>query len=66
MNPDFTLFFRDENCLTVSIDDEYSLDFSASGNDYQVFQLLGYPIISDIDVDENLSILEKYTSNFTA
>lgn len=61
--PGFYTFFRgecDETCLTVTINDEYSLDFTSSGNAFQVFQLLGYPIISDIDVDKNPDILEKY------
>lgn len=61
--PGFYTFFRgecDEACLTVTINDEYSLDFTSSGNAFQVFQLLGYPIISDIDVDKNPDILEKY------
>ncbi|MGY5149740.1 MAG: hypothetical protein ACW9W3_06730 [Candidatus Nitrosopumilus sp. bin_68KS] len=61
--PGFYSFFRgecDEQCLTVSIDGVFSLDFTSSGNGYQVFSLLGYPIISDIDVDKNPSILEKY------
>lgn len=61
--PGFYTFFRDEcdkRCLTVKLDDDYSLGFTSSGNGYQVLQLLGYPIISDIDVDKNPSILEKY------
>ena len=61
--PGFYSFFRnecDKTCLTVTIADDYSLDFTASGNGYQVFQLLGYPIISDIDVDQNPDVLEKY------
>ena len=35
--PGFYAFFRDEcgkDCLTVTIDDEYSLDFTASGNGF--------------------------------
>ena len=61
--PGFYTFFRgecDETCLTVPIDSGYSLDFTASGNAYQVFRLLGYQIITDIDVDRNPDILEKY------
>ncbi|BDQ30702.1 MAG: hypothetical protein K5798_05830 [Nitrosopumilus sp.] len=61
--PGFYTFFRGEcgqECLTDEIDSEYSLDFVASGNGYQVLNLLGYPIITDIDVDQNPAILEKY------
>lgn len=61
--PGFYTFFRgecDQECLTDEIDSEYSLDFVASGNGYQVLNLLGYPIITDIDVDQNPAILEKY------
>ncbi|MCV0409584.1 hypothetical protein [Nitrosopumilus sp.] len=61
--PGFYTFFRGEcgqECLTDEIDSEYSLDFVASGNGYQVLNLLGYPIITDIDVDQNPEILEKY------
>lgn len=61
--PGFYTFFRgdcDQECLTDEIDSEYSLDFVASGNGYQVLNLLGYPTITDIDVDQNPAILEKY------
>jgi len=61
--PGFYSFFRgdcDEKCLTVELDSEPYLDFVASGNGYQVLKLLGYPIITDIDVDKNPEILEKY------
>lgn len=50
----------DESCLTVDIDKEYNLHFISSGNGYQILKLLGYEVISDIDVDKNPAILEKY------
>ena len=39
---------------------EYAPDFTSSGNGFQVFKLLGYEIISDIDVDQDPDILKKY------
>ncbi len=61
--PGFYTYFRgecDEKCLTIKIQEEYASDHNSSGNAIQVFKLLGYPIISDIDVDQNPSILKKY------
>lgn len=61
--PGFYTYFRgecDEKCLTIKIQEEYTLDHNSSRNAVQVLKLLGYPIISDIDVDRNPSILKKY------
>ena len=61
--PGFYTYFReecDEKCLTIELQKEYAPDFTSSGNGFQVLKLLGYEIISDIDVDQDPTILEKY------
>jgi hypothetical protein len=61
--PGFYTYFRgecDQKCLTIRINGEYTPVFSSSGNGFQVLNLLGYDIVSDIDVDQNPKILEKY------
>ena len=61
--PGFYTYYRgecNEECLTVEIQKEYPYDFVSSGNGFQVLRLLGYEIISDIDVDQNPDILKKY------
>ena len=61
--PGFYTHYRgecDEKCLTVELKDDYAPTFTVSGNGFQVFNLLGYEIISDIDVDQNPNMLEQY------
>ena len=61
--PGFYTHYRgecDEKCLTVELKDAYAPTFTVSGNGFQVLNLLGYEIISDIDVDQNPSTLEQY------
>ena len=61
--PGFYTYFRnecDETCLTIKINDGYTLNSVSSGNGFQVLKLLDYEIISDIDVDTNPDILKKY------
>lgn len=61
--PGFYTYYRgecDEECLTSEIQEKYPPLFVSSGNGLQVLKLLGYEIISDIDVDQNPNILEKY------
>ncbi|NQV40413.1 MAG: hypothetical protein HQ505_07780 [Nitrosopumilus sp.] len=61
--PGFYTYYRgecDKECLTIEIQKEYPLDFVSSGNGFQVLSLLGYEMISDIDVDQNSDILKKY------
>jgi len=61
--PGFYSYFREEcdkKCLTIEIQKEYPSDSNSSGNGFQVFKLLGYKIISDIDVDQDPNILKKY------
>lgn len=61
--PGFYTYYRgecNEECLTIEIQEEYPSNFSSSGNGYQVLKLLGYQIISDIEVDQNPEILKKY------
>ena len=61
--PGFYTYYRgecNEECLTIEIQKEYPYAFVSSGNGFQVLRLLGYEIISDIDVDQNPDILKKY------
>lgn len=60
-SPGFYDYYKktcDELCLTTKI--QTSLIGQASGNALQVFTLLGYDVISDVDVDINPDILKKY------
>lgn len=50
----------DKSCLTVDIKKDYPNRFESSGNAVQVLKLLHYNFISDMDVDKNPSILDKY------
>jgi hypothetical protein len=61
--PGFYTYYRGEcgeKCLTVELQKDYSFDYISSGNGLQVLKLLGYEIISDIDIDQNPNVLEKY------
>ena len=61
--PGFYTHFRgecDEECLTVELKDTYAPTFPVSGNGFEVLKSLGYETISDIDIDQNPSILEQY------
>jgi len=53
----------DKKCLTVSATVEVSklkFGYSSSEMAYQVFGILGYDLISDVDVDKDPSLLKKY------
>ena len=61
--PGFYTYYRGdcaEECLTQKIPKDSTLNFFSSGNAFQVLSLLGYDSISDLDVDKQPSILEKY------
>lgn len=61
--PGFYTYYRgecNEECLTIKIQKEYFPDFNSSGNGLQVLKLLGYEIISDIDVDQNPDVIKNY------
>jgi len=49
-----------EKCLTVKIERKQPPQFSAAGNAIQIFKILNYNFISDIDVDANPKILSNY------
>ncbi|MEM3172752.1 MAG: hypothetical protein QXE82_04345 [Candidatus Nitrosotenuis sp.] len=60
--PGFYTFYRgecDTRCLTVQIQNNFAQP-QASPNALQVFRLLNYPIITDVDIDKNPSILANY------
>ncbi len=49
-----------EKCLTVKIERKQPPQFNAAGNAIQIFNILNYNFISDIDVDANPEILSNY------
>jgi len=50
----------DQSCLTVSIKDSFEGDYRSSNIGYQILKLLEYPVITDIDIDKNPTILNQY------
>lgn len=61
--PGFYTYYRGEcdiKCLTTKIKYLYPYGYSGSANAIKVLKLLGYEIITDIDVDKNPKILTKY------
>jgi len=48
------------NCLTTQIKPDIPKTHNASGLGYEILDLLGYDIITDIDVDKNPEILKNY------
>jgi len=61
--PGFYTYYRgecNEECLTIEIQKESTLNFLSSGNGFQVLRLLQYEGISDIQVDQKPDILKQY------
>jgi hypothetical protein len=61
--PGFYTFFRDEcdeSCITDVSFANPSLGFTSSGIATQLLHLFDYDFISDVDVDKNPQILQKY------
>lgn len=59
--PGFYTYYNgkcDSSCLTVPFADEIRSE--GSGNAAQIFKLLGYQILSDIDVDKNPETIHDY------
>ena len=54
------VLFRDEDCLTTNIAYEQLFGYSGSSNAINVLKLLGYDVITDIDVHRNPEILNSY------
>ncbi|MDC0169550.1 hypothetical protein OAI67_00645 [Candidatus Nitrosopelagicus sp.] len=54
------VLFRDDDCLTVKLEDEYNPIFTSSANGLQVLNLLDYDIITDISIHQNPEILSTY------
>jgi len=54
------VLFRDDDCLTVKLEEEYAPLFTSSANGLQVLNLLDYEIITDISVHQNPEILSQY------
>lgn len=50
----------DEKCLEVQIQPIGDGNFNSSDISYQILKILGYPIITDVDVDRNPTILDSY------
>ena len=49
-----------ESCLTTEIKFVKPLGFNANTNTVKILNLLGYQVLTDIDVDKNPSILQNY------
>lgn len=61
--PGFYTYYRNEcdtKCLTKKIEYGKPYGYSASSNAIKVFYILGYDLITDIDVDKNPNILSNY------
>ena len=61
--PGFYTYYRgecDESCLTIPINYNKPLDYTSSTLGLNILHLLNYPIITDIDLDQNPKILENY------
>ena len=54
------VLFRDDDCLTVKLEEEYRPLFTSSANGVQVLNLLDYEIITDITIHQNPEILLQY------
>lgn len=49
-----------EACTTVNIDFSYPKKYEASQNAVKILSLLGYSLITDVDIDKNPNILSDY------
>ncbi len=54
------VLFRDDDCLTVKLEEEYTALFTSSSNGIQILNLLDYEIINDISIHQNPEILLQY------
>ena len=54
------VLFREDECLTITINENYPLSYQASGDAIQILSLLNYPIITDIDIDQDPALLSKF------
>ena len=54
------VLFRDSDCLTVKLEDEYNPLFTSSVNGLQILSLLDYEIITDITIHQNPDVLLEY------
>ncbi len=64
--PGFYTYYREEcntKCLSIKIQNNFLPQ--ANPNAVQVLKLLGYSFITDVDVDKNPSILNKYSKVIT-
>ena len=59
--PGFYTYFRGEcdDCTTTKFAEPNTL-YTSSGNGHQALTLLGYPSITDIEIDRNPSILQQF------
>jgi len=54
------VLFRDDDCLTVKLSEEYTPGFTSSANGFQVLSLLEYDVITDITIHQNPNVLLQY------
>lgn len=63
--PGFYTFYRNEcsaECLTTKIEYSKFLGYSGSSNAVKILSLLGYPLITDIDIDKDPNLLDTFDS----
>ena len=54
------VLFREDDCLTVNVNEQYVPNFMSSGEGLQILNLLEYDIITDISIHQNPEILFSY------
>jgi len=54
------VLFREDDCLTIKVNEEYTPSFTSSGEGLQILNLLDYEIITDISIHQNPEILFSY------
>ena len=54
------VLFREDDCLTVKVNEQYTPNFMSSGEGLQILNLLEYDIITDISIHQNPEILFSY------
>ena len=52
--------FRDDDCLTTNIPSENKLTYHSSVNAVKILKLLGYDMITDLELHQNPNILQNF------
>ena len=54
------VLFRDDDCLTTNIQSENKLTYHSSVNAVKILKLLGYDLITDLELHQNPNVLKNY------